>query len=202
MFLATLLLLIGCEDRCKLPILGMRETVRGSTPGAAPDTLYHHIPDFSFVNQDGQPVTQGTFAGKVYVADFFFTSCPSICPIMKKQMLRVYEQVKDNPRVLILSHSIDPAHDSVAVLKRYANGLGIRTDKWHLVTGDQDNIYEMAQKGYVVPAQYNSGLPQDISHSGAFVLVDAQRHIRGYYNGTDPAEVDKLLADLPCLLNE
>lgn len=147
-------------------------------------------------------VTQADFDGKVYVADFFFTRCPSICPVMSRQMLRVYNAYKGDGRVRFLSHSIDPKHDSVAVLKRYADGLNITAAQWHLVTGDKDAIYVLAQKGYIVPAVYGTGLPQDINHSGHFVLVDTKRRIRGYYLGTDATEVDKLIADINILLAE
>ena len=116
------------EEEKQLPILGPREpnvTMVDGKPKV--DTIYHSIPDFNFINQDSQQVTQKTVAGKIYVADFFFTSCPSICPKMKSQMLRVYEKYKENPNVILLSHSIDPAHDTVAVLKEYAERLGVKS---------------------------------------------------------------------------
>jgi protein SCO1/2 len=193
--------LAACTPQRRLPIYGERK-LASAKPGAVPDTVYQTIPPFSFTDQTGATVSQADFDGKVYVADFFFTRCPSICPIMSRQMLRVYNAYKSDPRLLLLSHSIDPKHDSVAVLKRYADGLGIQVAQWHLVTGPKDAIYEQAQKGYIVPAVYGTGLPQDINHSGHFVLVDGQRRIRGYYLGTDAAEVDKLIADIKILLAE
>lgn len=155
--------------------------------------------DFLFYNQDNQPVTPAVVAGKVYVADFFFTSCPSICPIMKRQMVRVYEAFQDEPAVLLVSHSIDPEHDTVEVLHNYADGLGIRTEKWHLVTGEQEQIFAMA-KHYMLAAMKHDEAPGGYLHSGSFVLVDVAGKIRGYYNGTDSEEVDQLIRDLKGLL--
>jgi protein SCO1/2 len=151
--------------------------------------------DFSFVNQDNEVVTPAVFQDKVYVTDFFFTTCPSICPIMTRQMTRVYEAVIDEPGVLLLSHTIDPEHDTVEVLKNYADGLGIKTAKWHLVTGSQDEIFAMA-KHYMLAAMKHEEAPGGYLHSGSFVLVDRQRQIRGYYDGTDSEAVDRLIEDL------
>ncbi|CAM3728124.1 SCO family protein [Pontibacter korlensis] len=185
-----------------LPIYGEREPVERTVNGeTVVDTIYHQIPDFAFVNQDSQRVSQETVAGKVYVTDFFFTSCPTICPKMKSQMLRVYEAYKDNPNVVLLSHSIDPAHDTVAVLKDYADRLGIKTAKWHLLTGDKESIYNIAGN-YLAAAKEDESAEGGFSHSGDFFLIDQQRRIRGHYNGTDPASVDKLIQDIPLLLND
>ena len=121
----------------KLPILGNRETVVKTVNGKQiTDTLYHQIPDFEFINQDSVKITQKDYAGKIYVADFFFTTCPTICPKMKTQMLRIYEKFEDNPKVGILSHSIDPRHDTPAVLREFMNNLGIKSKTWQMVTGD------------------------------------------------------------------
>jgi protein SCO1 len=185
-----------------LPIYGERDTVERTVNGkTVVDTIYHEIPEFAFVNQDSQQVTNQTFAGKIYVSDFFFTTCPTICPKMKSQMLRVYDKFKDNPNVMLLSHTIDPQHDSVAVLNEYAQRLGVKADKWHFVTGDKDNIYDVAQK-YLVSAMEDKQEAGGFVHSGAFVLVDENRHIRGVYDGTDPEQVDRLLNDIPVLLKE
>jgi len=187
---------LGCENKSKeLPILGERDFVNG-------DSVYHTIADFSFINQDSVPVTQETVAGKIYVADFFFVSCPTICPVMKREMLRVYEKYQDNPNVVLLSHTIDPRHDSVSVLKRYAQGLGIKTSSWHMVTGDKKAIYDLALKSYFVTAVEDS-TQQDaggIVHSGAFLLIDKQRRIRGQYDGTKTEDVDRLMKDMDRLL--
>lgn len=186
-----------------LPILGPREpqvTMVNGQPQV--DTLYHSIPDFAFLDQDSQLVTQQTVANKIYVADFFFTSCPSICPKMKSQMLRVYEKYQDNPNVLLLSHSIDPTHDTVAVLKDYAERLDVKSSTWHFLTGNRDTILDMAQKHYFTSAMVDNTVPGGFEHSGAFLLVDGQRRLRGHYDGTNPQDVDKLLQDIDLLLTE
>ncbi len=185
-----------------MPILGEREAVEKEVNGqTVVDTVYHQVPDFAFVNQDSQQVTQQTVAGKIYVTDFFFTSCPSICPKMKSQMLRVYEKFKDNPDVLLLSHSIDPEHDTVAVLKDYAERLSVESNKWHFLTGEKDSIYDMASN-YLVAAQQDGEAEGGFTHGGHFILVDGQRRIRGVYDGTEEASVDQLIRDIPLLLNE
>jgi protein SCO1/2 len=187
----------------KLPIYGPREITDVSFDGGVrADTLYHAIPDFAFVDQDSAVVTQDTFRDKIYVADFFFTTCPTICPIMKTQMLRVYEVYKDNPEVLLLSHSIDPVHDSVAVLHAFAEKLGVDSDKWHFVTGPKEKIYEIGQESYMVTAMEDKNEPGGYLHSGAFLLIDKDRRIRGIYDGTVTEEVDQLIADIPRLLAE
>ncbi len=192
----------GAAENKTLPIYGEREAVERTVNGqTVTDTIYHQVPAFAFINQDSQRVTEETVAGKIYVSDFFFTSCPSICPKMKSQMLRVYETYKDNPQVVLLSHSIDPQHDTVAVLRDYADRLGIETEKWHLVTGERDSIYDIASQ-YLVAAQQDAGAEGGFTHGGDFILVDGDRHIRGNYNGTEAEDVDRLIADIKVLLNE
>ncbi len=192
----TIISIISCESSSrKLPILGEREFING-------DSVYHTIPDFSFVNQDNQTITNKNYEGKIYVADFFFTTCPTICPIMKKQMLRVYEKFKENPKVGILSHSIDPRHDSVQVLKEYAARLGVKSKMWNFVTGEKTKIYEIGEKSYYVTAGEDSTAAGGIIHSGAFILVDTKRRVRGVYDGTKETDVTKLLKDMDVLLNE
>lgn len=195
-FCFTVISIISCESSSrKLPILGEREFING-------DSVYHTIPDFSFTNQDNQTITNKNYEGKIYVADFFFTTCPTICPIMKKQMLRVYEKFKENPKVGILSHSIDPRHDSVQVLKEYATRLGVNSKMWNFVTGEKTKIYEIGEKSYYVTAGEDSTAAGGIIHSGAFILVDTKRRVRGVYDGTKETDVTKLLKDMDVLLNE
>jgi protein SCO1/2 len=179
-------------DRRPLPILGNYEIVEG-------DTVYHSIPDFRFVNQDSQIVTNETFAGKVYVADFFFTSCPSICPKMKKEMLRMYEKYQGDPRIRFLSHSIDTRRDTVGRLKLYATNLGVRTDFWHFVTGEKRLIFTVAND-YFVSAIEDPGAPGGFDHSGRFILVDRDRHVRAFCNGTISEEVDAFMEQIDRLL--
>lgn len=189
------------QQQEELPIYGPKEVQAGVGAGS-PDTLYHSIPNFAFVDQDSSLITHQTFKNSIYVADFFFTTCPSICPVMKFQMLRVYEKYEGNARVKFLSHSIDPKHDSVAVLKDYANRLGVSSDQWHFVTGDKQEIFDLAQSSYMVSALEDETVPGGVVHSGAFLLVDQNRRIRGHYDGTSPEQVDKLLHDIDILLEE
>ena len=197
--ISLLFLLPSCqqtenEDK-SLPILGRREVVDN-------DTIYHQIADFAFVDQDSAMVTEATFEDKIYVADFFFTSCPTICPIMKTQMLRVYEVFENDPAVAFLSHSIDPEHDTVAVLKEFSDRLGVESDKWHFVTGKKADIFKQGQTSYMVTAMEDASEPGGFIHSGAFILVDKDRHIRGVYDGTKEDQVDKLIEDIRVLKNE
>lgn len=196
LFCIATISIISCDNSSrKLPIMGERDFVNG-------DSVYHTIPDFSFVNQDSSIITNKTYEGKIYVADFFFTTCPTICPVMKKQMLRVYEKYKENPKVGILSHTIDPRHDSVKVLKEYASQLGINGKMWNFVTGEKAKIYEIGEKSYYVTAGEDSTAAGGIIHSGAFILVDTKRRVRGIYDGTKETDVTKLIKDMEVLLNE
>ncbi|OOG76787.1 SCO family protein [Algoriphagus sp. A40] len=205
-FLLGLVLLVGfsCKpstenssESVELPILGERYVDDNQ------DTVYHKIADFAFINQIGDTVSNSDVAGKIYVADFFFTSCPTICPIMKKEMLRVYEQYKDNPNFKILSHSIDPTFDTQAVLKDYAEKLGVAdVSTWNFLTGDQEKIFEIGQTSYLTTAMADQMEPGGFLHSGAFLLIDGEGRIRGVYNGTKSDQVDRLISDIPKLLNK
>jgi protein SCO1/2 len=183
------------SEVAELPILGERYVDDNQ------DTVYHSIADFAFVNQVGDTIRKEDMAGKIYVADFFFTTCPTICPVMKKEMLRVYEQFKGEPNFRILSHSIDPTHDTQAVLKDYAEKLGVPdAATWNFLTGDQEKIFEIGQTSYMTTTMADELEPGGFLHSGAFLLVDQQGRIRGVYDGTKTEQVDRLLADIPKLL--
>jgi protein SCO1 len=197
-------LFAGCQsDPQKLPILGERDTVTKTINGQqVVDTVYHTIPDFSFVNQYGDTVTQANTANKIYVTDFFFTSCPTICPIMKKEMLRVYKSIDKEADVIILSHSIDPTHDTPTVLKQYADDLGVSGTKWQFLTGNREKIYDIGQNHYLVTAGTDSTAPGGYIHSGAFMLIDKKRRVRGMYDGTLEKAVDKLIKDIEILKKE
>ncbi|RKN82551.1 SCO family protein [Ulvibacterium marinum] len=160
---------------------------------------YHTIADFSLTNQNGKTVTQADYRDKIYVADFFFTTCPTICPIMTKNMAAIQEEIKDDDEILLLSHSVTPKIDSVAQLKKYALEKGVMDKKWNLVTGDKEQIYELARKSYLAVKTDGDGGPFDMIHTENFILVDKERRIRGFYDGTDSEEMDKLLSDLKVL---
>jgi protein SCO1/2 len=197
LLVACSLQLVACSTKkeAPLPIFGER-TVTGT------DTTYHTIAPFQFVDQDSVIVTNATFKDKIYVADFFFTSCRTICPIMKTQMLRVYDSIQRDTNILILSHTIDPEYDSVALLRDFAQRLGVKSEKWHFVTGVQDSIYKIAQTSYFATAMEDRNEPDGFIHSGAFLLIDKQQRIRGKYDGTKEEEVNKLLTDIQKLKRE
>ncbi len=185
--------LFACKQKPQpLPILGERDVVNG-------DTVYHTIPDFAFVDQDSNLVTNATFADKLYVVDFFFTSCPTICPKTAKQMLRLYERYENEDRVVLLAHTVDPVRDSVGTLKNYAQNLGVESYKWHFVTGEKDNIYEIADDYFSI-AKEDPTAPGGFDHSGRFILVDKNRYVRSFCDGTDPQSVDQFMKDIDALL--
>ncbi|MCY7358734.1 MAG: SCO family protein [Rudanella sp.] len=193
----------SCQSNDRLPILGQKEAITKTVNGKTiTDSVDHAIPDFRFVSQYGDTVSAQTLKGKIYVADFFFTTCPTICPKMKTQLKRVYERFKGNPKVMLLSHTIDPTRDSVAVLREFAQNLEVEGRQWLFVTGDKEKIYDIGQNSYMVSAAEDASAPGGVVHSGAFILVDAQKHIRGIYDGTTVDGVDKLMADMDRLLAE
>ncbi|MCE7066703.1 SCO family protein [Dyadobacter sp. CY326] len=194
---------IGCKEERKLPILGERDWVKKSVDGKeVVDTIYNAIPAFSFVNQEGDTVSEKIVEGKIYVADFFFTTCPTICPIMKRQMIKVYNEYKGYPDVMILSHSIDPEHDTPQVLKKFASDLGVEGNQWQFLTGQKDEIYEIGQKNYLSTAKEDKTADGGFIHSGAFILVDKEKHVRGMYDGTTEEGTKKLIDDMKLLLEE
>jgi protein SCO1/2 len=160
---------------------------------------YHTIADFSLTNQNGQTITQEDYRGKIYVADFFFTTCPTICPLMTKNMTDLQAELLNDEDVLLLSHTVTPLIDSVPRLKAYALEKGVIDSKWNLVTGNKKQIYELARKSYLVAKDDGDGGPFDMIHTENFVLVDKERRIRGVYNGTDKEDMARLLADLRIL---
>ncbi|MCF0060675.1 SCO family protein [Dyadobacter chenwenxiniae] len=204
-FVLTILVssVISCKEDRRLPILGERDVVKKTVDGKeVVDTVFNAIPAFTFVNQEGDTVSEKIVEGKIYVADFFFTTCPTICPVMKRQMVKVYNQYKGNPDVMILSHSIDPDHDTPQVLKKFATDLGISGDQWQFLTGEKEKIYEIGQKKYLSTAKEDKTADGGYIHSGAFILVDKEKHIRGMYDGTTEEGTQKLIADIKTLLEE
>ena len=163
---------------------------------------YHKIADFKLINQNGDTITQKNFDGKIYVADFFFTTCLTICPVMTDHMIKIQEKTADDPNVKLLSHTVFPVADSVPVLKKYAEEKGVIDTKWDLVTGDKKQIYELARKSYLATKSTGDGGKYDMIHTENFVLVDPDKRIRGFYDGTDPEAIDKLLHDIRVLEKE
>ncbi|MCT8339229.1 SCO family protein [Flavobacteriaceae bacterium TK19130] len=159
---------------------------------------YHTISDFSLVNQNGDTITEKDYEGKIYVADFFFTTCQTICPVMTDHMSKLQVKLEDDEDVLLLSHSVTPEIDTVAQLKRYAVEKGVNAAKWNLVTGDKKQIYDLARKSYLAAKDvpYNK---YDLVHTENFVLVDKKKRIRGFYDGTDPESIEQILRDIKTL---
>ena len=163
---------------------------------------YHKIADFSLINQNGKTITQDDYKDKIYVADFFFTTCQTICPVMTTNMAEIQKAIMDDDNVMLLSHSVTPTIDSVEQLKRYAIEKGVNDKKWNLVTGDKKQIYELARKSYLAVKTVGDGGPFDMIHTENFMLIDKKRQIRGFYDGTDPDDIERLLGDIKILEKE
>jgi protein SCO1/2 len=187
-FLLIFLCLAACKQKEKpLPILGRPDAV---------------IPAFQFYNQDSTIVTNKDFDGSIYVADFFFTSCPTICPTMHRNLLRVYDKYKGNKEVKLLSHTIDVKYDVPSRLKAYSKKLGISGNQWEFLWGSRDSIYTLAEKNYLVSVNEDKNGPGGFVHQGYLILVDKEKRIRGAYDGTLKKDVDQLMKDMDILLEE
>ena len=194
--------LIGCSESKKpiqeatgpLPILGEKEEVDGVMN-------YHTVAPFTFVNQYGDSITEKTFSDKAYIVDYFFTSCPTICPKVKEQELLIYDTFKGNNSVGLLSVSIDPKYDNVERLKWYADHLEIEKGNWHLATGDKNFIYDIADDFFHIAIE-DSDAPGGFDHDGRLVLVDKNKHIRSFCNGLDEQDVQRFIGDIKNLLSE
>jgi protein SCO1/2 len=160
---------------------------------------YHKIANFSLINQNGKTITQNDYTNKIYVADFFFTTCQTICPIMTDHMAKIQKEILNDNDVMLLSHSVTPKIDSVAQLKKYAIKKGVNDTKWNLVTGDKKQIYELARKSYLAVKDAGNGDEYDMIHTENFMLIDKKRQIRGYYDGTNPEDIERLLDDIKTL---
>lgn len=185
----------GNEHKLLLPVIGEKK-FNGK------DTLYHTVQGFTLTDQTGAKVTDQTVKDKIYVANFFFVSCQSICPEMSSNLKDVQAAFLNDPDVLILSHSVNPLHDTVEVLARYGAMYGANPSKWHLLTGDKKAIYDLAKESYLSNAIEDDGTPEGFLHSELFMLVDKHRRLRGMYDGTDKAQVKKLVEDIRTLKNE
>jgi len=192
--LLAILILQSCKEERSLPIIGRTQVVDGVT-------VQHQIPEFSFTNQDSTVITNKDLDDYIYIADFFFISCPSICPKVKKQMLRIYDKLKEENQVKLVSHTIDPKRDTEQALRLYAQNLNVNTDKWMFLTGDKDELFDQADE-YFVAAFEDSDAPGGFDHSGKILLVDKDRHIRAFCDGTDEDSVTEFLKDIKFLLDE
>lgn len=198
-----LMLRTGTNHYIALPIFGERYAEEKVVDGKVRiDTVYHTIPDFSFINQYGDTITQEDVAGKVKIVDFFFVDCQTICPKMSTQMQRIQEKVKTSEEIVLLSHTVNPESDSVPVLQKYATEYGAIQNKWHLLTGDKKELYRIAREGYLVNALQGDGGPDDFIHTQLFVLVDHKNRIRGFYDGTSAGAVDTLIDELKVLMKQ
>ncbi len=196
--ICSIVFYFGCTEKKSsvlLPIYGEKKIIDG-------DTIYHQIASFNLTNQIGQVVNQNTTKNKIYIANFFFATCQSICPMMSNQLQEVQKAFLADDSVLILSHSVNPLHDTVAVLNNYADTYGAKTNKWHLLTGNKKQIYDLAKTSYLVNAFEDDGSPEGFLHSELFLLIDKKARIRGMYDGTNTAEVKKLIEDVKLLKQE
>jgi len=193
--LLLLSILAGCKRKEKhLPFL--QQEIVGK------DTTYRTIPSFKFLNQDSAVVTGKDFDGTIYVADFFFTSCPTICPIMHRNLLKVYNKYLSNPQVKLASHTIDVKYDTPSRMKAYANKLGVKGDQWEFLWGTRDSIYSIAERNYLVSVGQDNKAPGGFIHQGYLILVDKHKRIRGAYDGTVDEQVQQLMDDMDILLEE
>ena len=203
--IAIIAILSACKSHSTktLPIYGRRTPVSNTVNGqTTTDTIYQTIPPFKFVNQYGDSVGSKEVKGKIYVADFFFTSCPSICPIMQRNMLNVYNAYKNSSDVKIISYTIDPKYDSVKVLKQYADKLGIAGNSWWLLQGKKEQTYSLAKENYLVSVNSDPTVAGGYVHQGYFVLVDKKSRVRGAYDGTNVQQVSQLIDDIKTLQAE
>jgi protein SCO1/2 len=218
LFIFLFILTLGCKEKLKKENIKVVETSRVEflpyyndesftaqwlTPNSKEEKAFHKIKEFNLTNQLGEKVTHRTFEDKIYITDFFFTSCPGICPKMTKNMFKIQETFKDDTDIALLSHSVTPSIDSVAVLRGYADNHGIIDNKWHLVTGDRNEIYNLARNQYFV--ENDLGVPKDINdflHTENFLLIDKKKHIRGIYNGLNRASIAQLITDVKALKSE
>ncbi|MGZ4095216.1 MAG: SCO family protein [Bacteroidia bacterium] len=195
---AACLMLGACKQehhQLLLPVFGEKKL-------GTNDTIYHTVGDFKFTNQYGEEISNATVKNKIYIADFFFATCQSICPEMSKNLTQVQKEFEKDDSLLILSHSVNPMHDTVEVLRNYAETYGAKKNKWHFLTGSKKQIYNLAKESYLVNALEDDGSAEGFLHSELFLLVDKKGRIRGMYDGTDKAAITKLISDIKLLKKE
>lgn len=182
-----------------LPHFGPFEVDSISNPGSY-DTTFHALQNFHLINQDSVAIQLSDFNNKIIVADFFFTNCESICPVMSTQLKRLFKRYENNKSLAFISHTVDPERDSIQQLREYASLYGAKTPLWHLVTGEKKHLYELARYSYFVVNTKGDGGPEDFIHTQNFALIDRHHNIRGYYDGTDSLQVDQLANDIDLLI--
>lgn len=203
LLISILVSLNSCNTKRKqLPILGQHDYVNKTEGGVTiTDTVFYEVPDFSFLGHRSVEVNKKTIQGKVTLVDFFFTTCPTICPVMSRNMKKISEEFIDENGFALLSFSIDAIHDSVPVLNKYASKLNVENSNWHFMVCEKKKTFELA-KGFMISAAEDKNAPGGLIHSGAFILIDGQHRIRAYYDGTKDKDVDKAIADIKSLLDE
>lgn len=218
LFLVLFVIIIGCGKQAKKLNNKVTETSRVEylpyykdesfipywlTPGTKEEQVFHKIPDFKLINQLGDTISQKTFEDKIYITDFFFASCPGICPKMTRNMFNIQEEFKNDPSVLFLSHSVTPSIDSVPILNNYAKNHGVIDNKWHLTTGDKKEIYTLGRDYYFVENDLGEEKSiDDFLHTENFLLIDSRKHIRGIYNGLNRSSIAQLIVDIKALKKE
>lgn len=199
-YLILLIIIVGYSiSACKqkdgpLPIYGFPQIENG-------DTIHHKIPPFNFINQDSIAVTNASLENNIYISDFFFISCPSICPKVKKEMLKIYDAFEDEPLVKFVSHTMDTKYDTIPALKKYANALGVSHDKWYFVTGVKEEIHDIADDYFNVVIE-DKNAPGGYDHSGKLILTDKDGHIRAFSEGTDPESTPGFIKNIAKLVDE
>lgn len=196
MVLITLLALslLACKDNSSLPILGETQMIDGKE-------VPHTVNDFSFFNQEGEVVTQNDYKDQIQIADFFFATCPTICPTVMSNMLKMYDKHQDNEDIRLVSFTLDPKKDTIAALKQYADNLEVSAPKWNMLTGDKKELHTLTANYFNIVVEDDEA-PGGINHSGKIILVDKQRRIRSFADGTDPNEVERFMEDIDKLLKE
>tara|TARA_B100000795_G_scaffold111611_1_gene82423 strand:- start:15008 stop:15571 length:564 start_codon:yes stop_codon:yes gene_type:complete len=185
-----------------LPILGQHDYETRTEAGKTiSDTIHYTVPDFSFLGHRSVEINNNTIAGKVTIVDFFFTTCPTICPVMSRNMKKISQEFLGKKNLAMLSFSIDAIHDSIPVLNKYASKLNVENENWHFLVCEKKKTFELA-KGFMISAAEDKNAPGGLIHSGAFILLDGQQRIRAYYDGTKEEDVDKAIADIKTLLDE
>jgi|TARA_B110000091_G_C13787995_1_gene464260 protein SCO1/2 len=205
--LLLLIVVSGCDkikkDEFHLPILSPADLDPNWIDSSLKNSKKEHfVPNFSFTNQNGEGITEQNVFGKILAVNYFFTTCPSICPTLTKNMKRVQNAFSNDNDVIILSHSVFPEHDNPEVLKAYAELYGVESDKWHLLTGKKKDIYSMARKGHFAVTGDNSDNVDSFIHTENFIIVDKKSRIRGIYNGVNPHDVNRFIEDIQLLKKE